>query len=308
MNKIAFISHPDCSKHDMESDHPESPLRINSIVNHIIEADLAPFLHYMHAPLAELEQIELAHTEEHIAFIFDNTPKTGFFTIDPDTRMGIYTLNAILHASGAVVKATDIVMSGEYRHAYCNVRPPGHHAEKNQPMGFCFFNNIAIGALYALEHYNLSRVAIVDFDVHHGNGTEDIVAHHDNILYCSTFQSPLYPDKAAKSQQGKLVNVPLKAQTGSTEFRQAIRDDWLPELEAFQPELIFISAGFDAHRDEFIAGLNLVEDDFEWVTKKLCQLADKTAQGRIVSALEGGYELSALGRSAVAHIKALMLY
>ncbi len=308
MNRIAFISHPDCLKHDMESDHPESPLRINSIVSHIIKADLAPFLHLINAPLAELEQIALAHDADYIASIFDNAPKTRFYDIDPDTRMGIHTLSAILRASGAVVKATDIVMSGEYRHAYCNVRPPGHHAEKNQAMGFCFFNNIAIGALYALEHYGLSRVAIVDFDVHHGNGTEDIVAHHDNILYCSTFQSPLYPNKAGKSQQGKLVNSPLEAQAGSTEFRKAIRDDWLPELEAFQPELIFISAGFDAHCDEFIAGLNLVESDFKWVTKKLCQLADKTAQGRIVSALEGGYELSALGRSAAAHIKALMVY
>ncbi|RTZ63343.1 MAG: histone deacetylase family protein, partial [Aquificaceae bacterium] len=211
-----------------------------------------------------------------------------------------------LRAAGAAVKATDIVISAEYRHAFCNVRPPGHHAEHCQGMGFCFFNNIAIAACYALQHHGLERVAIVDFDVHHGNGTEDIVADKPNILYCSTFQSPLYPNKSRKSQKGQLVNVALEPESGSKAFRDAVVEQWLPELEAFKPELIFISAGFDAHRDEFIAGLNLVEDDFAWVTEALCKLADKYAQGRIVSVLEGGYELSALGRSAVAHIKVLM--
>lgn len=308
MNKIAFISHPDCLKHDMQQDHPESPLRINSIVNHIIEADLAPFLHSMNAPLIARELLELAHSEAHINFIFDNAPANDFYHIDPDTCMGVASLNAILRSAGAVIKATDTVMSGDYSHAYCNVRPPGHHAEHNKAMGFCFFNNIAISALYALERYDLARVAIVDFDVHHGNGTEDIVANNPNILYCSTFQSPLYPNKAGKYQQGKLVNSPLEFNAGSKEFRKIIRDQWLPELEAFQPELIFISAGFDAHQDEFIAGLNLLESDFYWVTQHLCKLADKYAQGRIVSALEGGYELPALGRSAAAHIKALMKF
>ncbi len=306
MNKIAFISHPDCLKHDMEQDHPESPLRLNSIVNHIIKADLASFIHYMEAPLVELEQLELAHDTDYITSIFDNAPEDGFYEIDADTRMGKHTLSAALHAAGAVIKATDIVMSGQYQHAYCNIRPPGHHAEHDQSMGFCFFNNIAIAALYALEHYPLERVAIVDFDVHHGNGTEDIVRDNPNILYCSTFQSPFYPYKAGKSQQGKLLNSPLKVGAGSTEFRHIIWEQWLPELKAFKPELIFISAGFDAHQDEFIAGLNLVESDFAWVTQELCKLADKYSQGRIISALEGGYELSALGRSAVAHIKALM--
>ena len=220
--------------------------------------------------------------------------------------MGKYTLSAALHAAGAVIKATDIVMSGSKRHVFCNIRPPGHHAEHDQGMGFCFFNNIAIGALYALQQDKLSRVAIVDFDVHHGNGSEDIVGHNPQILYCSIFQHPLYPENAGESRKGEIVNVPLKAGAKSTDFRKAITKYWLPELDDFAPEIIFISAGFDAHLEDDMANLELVESDYAWVTSELCKLADKHAQGRIVSALEGGYVMTALGRSAAAHIRALM--
>jgi len=303
---VAIISHPDCLKHEMNEGHPECPSRLQAIDDHLIASGLADFLEYIEAPLAKRSHLELAHDKAYIDSIFTHAPSEGFYQVDPDTWMGKYTLDAALRAAGAVIKATDIVMSGAKRHVFCNIRPPGHHAEHDRGMGFCFFNNIAIGALYAIQHYGLSRVAIVDFDVHHGNGSEDIVGENPQILYCSIYQHPLYPERAGESRTGQVVNVPLKAGTKSIAFRKAITEYWLPELDDFSPELIFISAGFDAHIEDDMAGLELVESDYDWVTTELCKLADTGAEGLIVSALEGGYVMSALGRSAAAHIKALM--
>jgi acetoin utilization deacetylase AcuC-like enzyme len=226
--------------------------------------------------------------------------------MDPDTWMNPYTLEAALRSAGAGIFATDLVISGEMKRAFCNVRPPGHHAEKNTAMGFCFFNNIAVAALHAIEHHKLERVAIVDFDVHHGNGTEDILSHNPHTLFCSTYQHPFYPGYAGKSMEKLMVNVPLPAGTGSPEFRFAVQDKWLKAIKDFEPELIFVSAGFDAHRDDDMGGFNLSDDDYIWVTRKLCAVADEYCQGRMVSMLEGGYNLDILGRCATAHVRVMM--
>lgn len=304
---VAIISHPDCLKHEMHEGHPECPSRLRTIDDHLITSGIGDFLQYVEAPLAERQHIELAHDSAYINSLFKHAPKDdSLYHVDPDTWMGKYTLDAALRAAGSVIKGTDMVMAQEKKHVFCNIRPPGHHAEHDQGMGFCFFNNIAIGALYAIAHHGLSRVAIVDFDVHHGNGSEDIVGDNPAVMYCSTYQHPLYPENAGESRQGMVVNAPLNPGAGSAEFRKAITDYWMPELEAFAPEMIFISAGFDAHIEDDMASLQLVESDYTWVTNELCKVADKYSEGRIVSALEGGYVMSALGRSAVAHVKALM--
>lgn len=306
MSKVTIITHPDCLKHVMYEGHSECPEHLKSIDDHLISSGLSDSLNYIKAPLVKREHIELAHNNDYIDAIFENAPKEGFFQIDPDTTMGKYTLNAILRAVGSVVEGVDKVMSDNKTPVFCNIRPPGHHAEYEVGMGFCFFNSIAIGALYAIKQYGLSRVAIVDFDVHHGNGTEDIVGDNPQVLYCSTYQDPLYPGGTGESREGLVVNVPLDPGANSQAFRQGVKEYLLPALDQFSPEIIFISAGFDAHKEDHLASLELVECDYSWITHELCQLADKHANGRIVSVLEGGYALSALGRSAVAHIKALM--
>lgn len=225
--------------------------------------------------------------------------------IDPDTAMNPYTLEAARRAAGALVQATDKVMNGEVDNAFCNIRPPGHHAESDRSMGFCLFSNVAIAALYAIEHYQLERVAIVDFDVHHGNGTEQILQGNEKILFCSTFQHPYYPGGYLPSAAGHRVNVPLAAGSGGQAFRQAVVDHWLPALRAFRPQILFISAGFDAHREDGLAGLLLEDEDYTWVTQVLCEIAAAFCDGRIVSTLEGGYALAALGRSAAEHVRVL---
>jgi acetoin utilization deacetylase AcuC-like enzyme len=225
--------------------------------------------------------------------------------LDPDTSMNPYSYPAALRAAGAAVLGVDLAMSGEVANAFCNIRPPGHHAERGRAMGFCIFNNVAVAAAHALAHHGLSRVAIADFDVHHGNGTEHIFCDDPRVMLCSTFQHPFYPYVGADSGNEHIVNVPLPAGTGGAEFREAVARHWLPALEAFRPELLLISAGFDAHRDDDMAMMRLVDADYAWVTGELMQVAARHAQGRIVSMLEGGYELNALGRSAAAHIKAL---
>jgi acetoin utilization deacetylase AcuC-like enzyme len=220
--------------------------------------------------------------------------------------MNAYTLEAALRSAGAGILATDLVMSGDAKRAFCNVRPPGHHAEKDTAMGFCFFNNIAVAAMHAIEHHGLERVAIVDFDVHHGNGTEDILAENENVLFCSTYQHPFYPGYAGKSVEKQVVNVPLPEGTSGPEFRFAVQKHWLPALSEFKPQLILISAGFDAHKDDEMGGFTLVDDDYVWVSKKICAIADEFAEGRIVSMLEGGYNLQALARCATAHVRVMM--
>jgi acetoin utilization deacetylase AcuC-like enzyme len=302
----AFITHPACLEHVMSPDHPESPARLHAIEDRLRAAGIMDYLHAYEAPRATREQLARAHTQRHIDSIFHAAPSDGIVRIDPDTALNPHTLEAALRAAGAAVLATDLVINGKERNAFCSVRPPGHHAERDRAMGFCFFNNVAVGIMHALEAHNLNRVALVDFDVHHGNGSEDILADDPRVLMCSTFQYPLYPFKARPSVPGRLINVALPAGTDGSAFREAVREEWLPQLEAFKPQMIFVSAGFDAHREDPLASLNLVEADYGWVTKQIMHIANEYAGNRIVSTLEGGYALSALGRSATVHIRTLL--
>lgn len=303
---ISIISHPDCALHEMGSHHPESPARLSAIQDRLIASGLDLVLQHHNAPLATREQLCRVHDADYVEQIFRLSPQQGHVEIDPDTSMNSHTLTAALRAAGAMVLGVDLVMSGKTSAAFCNVRPPGHHAEHNKAMGFCLFNNIAVGAAHALHDYNLERVAIIDFDVHHGNGTEDIFKDEPKVLLCSIFQHPFYPYTGSNTRSEHIINVPLPAGTDSKKFREVVTSHWLPKLEAFQPELILISAGFDAHIEDEMSGLHLVEEDYGWVTTQIKTIADKYAQGRVVSILEGGYALSALGRSAAAHINALL--
>jgi acetoin utilization deacetylase AcuC-like enzyme len=264
-----------------------------------------PWLRHVEAPLAAREQLERVHPPAYISALEAAAPSRGLAHLDADTAMNPHTLTAALRAAGAAVAATDLVMRGEAGAAFCSVRPPGHHAECAHAMGFCLFNNVAVAAAHALDAHGLERVAVVDFDVHHGNGTEDIFRDDPRVMMASTFQHPFYPYSGTEGRSSRMVNIPLAAYSGGGEFRAAVERDWLPALETFKPEMLFISAGFDAHRDDDMAMLNLVEADYAWVTGKIRAVADRHAGGRIVSVLEGGYELHALGRSVVAHLKAL---
>jgi acetoin utilization deacetylase AcuC-like enzyme len=301
----AFITHADCVKHDMGSHHPESPARVKSVDEYVKAAGLLGKLDLYDAPLATDEQLARAHPESYIEMIRESAPATGLVQLDPDTAMNPYSLNAALRAAGSGVLGIDLVMDGRAQNVFCNVRPCGHHATHNRSMGFCIFNNIAVAAFYATEVHKLDRVAIVDFDVHHGNGTEDIVSDEDRILMCGTFQHPFYPYSGTEDVARNMCNVPLPAGTGSEGFRKASEQIWLPALEKFEPELILVSAGFDAHEDDPLAQLRLKDDDYAWVTHRLIDVAARHSQGRIVSVLEGGYSLQALGRSVVRHVSVL---
>jgi len=301
----AYISHSDCLKHDMGSQHPECPARLMAIEDQLIASGLMNFLQAYEAPLATFEQLARVHQPQYIEAIHAASPEEGIIYLDPDTAMNPFTLRAALRAAGAAVLATDLVLEQKVANAFCAVRPPGHHAESARPMGFCIFNNVAVGVAHALEHHGLSRVAIADFDVHHGNGTEEIFRDNPNVMLCSTFQHPFYPHRGADSGNDHIINVPLAAGTDGEAFRDAVTQFWLPALERFQPEMLFISAGFDAHWEDDMAQLKLNESDYAWVTQLIKEVADKHAQSRIVSTLEGGYELHALGRSVAAHIKVL---
>ena len=273
---ISIISHPDCALHEMGAHHPECPARL------------------------------IAIQDQFLASVFSKSPEQGQAWLDQDTSMNPYTLSAALRAAGAATLAVDLVMSGKSNSVFCNVRPPGHHAERDKAMGFCIFNNIAVAAAHALQTHQLTRIAIVDFDVHHGNGTEDIFKDVTQVLFCSSFQHPFYPHTGSEKSSEHIINVPLPAGTDSQTFRDAITKHWLPALEQFKPELVLISAGFDAHIEDDMANMNLNEQDYAWVTREIKTIADKYAKGRIVSTLEGGYALSALGRSVAAHIDALL--
>jgi len=267
---------------------------------------LMPLLIQQAAPLATREQLLRVHTAAHIEMIEATQPTEGIMNLDLDTAMCPDSLNAALRAAGAMVLAVDSVMLQKNHNAFCSVRPPGHHATRNRAMGFCLFNNIAVGIAHALESYKLARVAVVDFDVHHGNGTEDIFRDDPRVLMVSTFQHPLYPYGGIEGRSERMVNIPLAEGSGGNAFRAAVEGYWLPALHAFKPQMIFISAGFDAHRDDELAGMNLLEDDYAWVTEKIKNVAEQYAEGRIISALEGGYDLGALGRSVAAHVAVLM--
>lgn len=301
----AYITHADCLKHEMGSYHPESPLRLRAIEDQLIADDLLHYLQRHDAPLASHEQLARVHTLQYLEAIRTLSPQRGLAYLDPDTAMNPFSYSAALRAAGAAVLATDLLIAGKATNAFCAVRPPGHHAEPNRAMGFCLFNNVAVGAAHALTEYGLRRIAIVDFDVHHGNGTEAMFRDDARVLFCSTFQHPFYPYSGAGSGNEHIINTPLPAGTDGTAFRQAITTDWLPALDDHQPEMVFVSAGFDGHRDEELAAFRLVEADYTWVTEQIKAVAERHAQGRIVSLLEGGYDLHALGRSVAAHIKVL---
>jgi len=304
--RTAYITHPSCHKHDMGAGHPECPERLHAINDQLIASGLLDHLIHYTADQASKEQLTRVHSAEYVEWIFKQPPDSGLIQLDGgDTAMNKFSLDAALNAAGAVVKAVDLVMSNQVQNAFCSVRPPGHHAGRANASGFCIFNNVAVGAAHALKHYNLQRVAIVDFDVHHGDGTEDIFHDNPNVMLCSTFRHPFYPYKGTDSGNDHMINVPLAAGSSSVEFRAAVTDYWLPALEAFQPQFLFISAGFDAHYEDDMGGLALKEADYFWVTEVVKDIAQRYANGRIVSTLEGGYALHALGRCVMTHIKSL---
>lgn len=314
MNKTGYFTHADCWKHEMGAGHPECPERLDAIENRLLVSGVGDALHRREAPEAPIADIELAHGRMYVASLRGLTDGLreeidaggpSHAQIDPDTSLNVHTWDAALRAAGAAIAATDAVMAGEMDNAFCSVRPPGHHACKDTAMGFCFFNNVAIAARYALERHGLKRVAIVDFDVHHGNGTEDIVAGDQRILMVSFFQHPFYPQGGARSNASNLVNVPVPAYTKGEQVRDLIEAHWLPRLDVYKPEMIFISAGFDAHRADDMGQMGLVEADYAWITQRIMEVAQRHAKGRVVSCLEGGYNLDALAFSVESHIRVL---
>jgi acetoin utilization deacetylase AcuC-like enzyme len=294
--------------------HPECPERLDAIEDRLLITGVGDVLDRREAPLAPLGDLELAHDRMLVAALHGlssqladdiNAGGPSYAQLDPDTAMNVHTWNAVLRAAGATLAATDAVMAGEIENAFCAVRPPGHHACHGKSMGFCFINSVAVAAKYALARHGLERVAIVDFDVHHGNGTEDIITGDDRILMVSFFQHPLYPGSGADSDEPNMVNLPIPPYSKGPHIRELIEKSWLPRLEEFKPQMIFISAGFDAHREDDLGQLGLVEQDYAWITQRIKEVAKRHAKGRIVSSLEGGYNLSALARSVEAHVRVL---
>ena len=314
MGATGYFTHSDCRLHEMGEGHPECPQRLDAIEDRLLITGLDQALDRREPGPASLTDIELAHGRMYVASLrglsealIEDMQAGGpaHTALDPDTAMNAHTWNAALRSAGAALDATDAVIAGELENAFCAIRPPGHHACHDKAMGFCFFNNVAIAAKYALERHGLERVAIVDFDVHHGNGTEDIVAGDERILMVSFYQHPFYPEGGALKHDSKLVNLPVPAYTKGMDIREMIEMMWIPRLEAHRPELIFISAGFDAHREDDMGQLGLVEQDYVWMTQRIKDVAQKYAKGRIVSCLEGGYNLNALSRSVEAHLRVL---
>jgi acetoin utilization deacetylase AcuC-like enzyme len=306
----AIYTHPDCKRHEMGSWHPECPERLQAIEDQLIASRIDSLLEHREAPEADLAEIARVHTPDAISRVRENAPPltqghSGYYPLDPDTMLNAYSWKAALRAAGAAVAATDAVIAGELENAFCAIRPPGHHARPSEAMGFCLFGNVAIAAKHALEVHGLRRVAIVDFDVHHGNGTEEAFREDARVLMVSFFQHPFYPYSGVGHPSGNMVNVPVPAYTKGDEVRDIVVQKWLPALHAQRPEMIFISAGFDAHRDDDLGQMGLVEADYAWITQQVMTVAAEHAKGRIVSCLEGGYNLSALGRSVVAHMKVL---
>lgn len=290
----------------MGSQHPECPERLSAIHDHLLIKGLLDCMVTHEAPLATEDQLTRAHSALHVREILAASPQSGYTQIDPDTSMNPFSAQAALRAAGAAVLATDLVATGQASAAFCSVRPPGHHAERTAAMGFCFFNNVAIGIRHALEAHGVQRVALIDFDVHHGNGSEDILHDDDRVLMCSIFEQGLYPFSGEVPRGPNMVNVGLPPRSGGEAFRAAVTDKWLPALQQFQPQLVYVSAGFDAHRDDDMGNLGLVESDYEWVTQQIMSVARQHCQGKVISCLEGGYELSALARSVAAHVKVLI--
>lgn len=302
----AYITHSDCLKHEMGIDHPECPERLGAINDQLLITGLLNYMHTYDAPLATAEQLQQAHSALYVRDVAAHRPESGYVQVDPDTRMNSYTNQAATRAAGAAVLAADLVIKGDAAVAFCNIRPPGHHAEWGAAGGFCFFNNVAVGIRHALNVHGLERIALIDFDVHHGNGSENIFCEDARVLMCSTFEEGVYPFLGSVPLGPNMVNVGLPSRSGSAAFRASVTDVWIPALERFKPQMIFISAGFDGHREDDMGNLGLVEDDYAWVTKQIVKVAQTHAQGRIVSCLEGGYVLSPLARSVAAHVKVLI--
>ncbi len=302
----AFFSHPDCERHEMGDGHPESPERLVAIREMLERTGLGQELQHNTPEEAAHDQLRLAHPEGYIQQLIQMAPQKGRIMADPDTMMMPHTLRAARLAAGAGVQAVDQVVTGQARNAFCAVRPPGHHAERNTTMGFCFFNNIAVAALHALNFHNLERVAIIDFDVHQGNGTVDIFRGDPRVLFCSSFQHPFFPNRGCYNEPENIVNVPLPAGTDSRDYREAVEARWSQALREFQPQLILVSAGFDAHEQDPLAEFELTTEDFTWVTNLITSLAKELCRGRVVSMLEGGYNLPALAAGVEAHLRGLV--
>jgi len=306
----AFYTHPDCRGHDMGAGHPECAARLDAIDDHLIATGLGAALEHREAPVVAMADLAHAHSSGFVAELRDVLERVAGngerCAIDPDTVAAPGTWAAAVRAAGAAVAATDAVIDGDIANAFCSVRPPGHHATRDKAMGFCFFNNVAVAARHALDVRGLERVAIVDFDVHHGNGTEDIIAGDERVLMVSIFQHPLYPYSGAVPMGTNMINVPVPPYSRGPAVRALIEENWMARLDAFRPQMIFVSAGFDAHREDELGQLGLVEADYAWMTEKILEVADKHAGGRIVSCLEGGYNLGALARSVAAHLRVLV--
>jgi acetoin utilization deacetylase AcuC-like enzyme len=314
VSKTGYYTHRDCRLHEMGPGHPECPARLDAIEDRLLVSGVSAALDHREAPLASLADIELAHDRMHVAALRglslrlveeEEAGGSPYFQLDTDTAMNRHTWTAALRAAGAAVDAVDAIMAGELENAFCSVRPPGHHAEHKKAMGFCFFNNVAVAAKYALQRHNLKRVAVIDFDVHHGNGTEDILAGDERALMVSIFQHPFYPYSGDQDPAPNMLNVPVPAYTKGMDVREIVEMVWMPRLEAFKPEMIFVSAGFDAHRDDDMGQLGLTEQDYTWITMRIKDVARRFANKRIVSCLEGGYVMGPLARSVEAHVRVL---
>ncbi|WP_284411983.1 histone deacetylase family protein [Acidovorax sp. SUPP3334] len=314
VGRTGYFTHRECWKHEMGPGHPECPARLDAIEDRLLVTGVADALERIQAPEASLADIELAHDRRHVDALRGMSERLAeellaggpaHAQVDPDTSINTHTWGAALRAAGAALAATDAVMAGDLENAFCCVRPPGHHATRDKAMGFCFFNNVAIAARYALKRHGLRRVAVVDFDVHHGNGTEDILSGDDRVLMVGIFQHPFYPYSGDRDPAPNMLNVPVAAYTRGMDIRELIEMLWIPRLEAFKPEMIFVSAGFDGHRDDDMGQLGLTEQDYTWITQRVKDVARRHAKGRIVSCLEGGYMMDALARSVEAHVRVL---
>lgn len=304
---VAFITHPDCIQHGTGITHPENGARLSAIQDGLIENQLDPLLQYHEAPLVDRQYLYAVHSTDYIDSVFNAVPDKGAIWLDPDTFMTPGSLNAARRAAGANTLAIDLLMTQQANQAFCSVRPPGHHAEYHRAMGFCLFNNIAVGAKHAQQKYGIKRIAIIDFDVHHGNGTEDIFRDDSGVLFCSLFQHPYYPYKGADTKSDHIINIPVEAGTNGPKYREKFTTGCLPAIEAFKPQLILVSAGFDAHLEDNLASLCLTDSDYAWLASEIKNMAYRLCEGKIAFTLEGGYALSALARSVAAMIKELVL-
>lgn len=302
---MRIYTHPEYLNHQVMDGHPERPERLSHLMKHLSQIGLTQDFEVVQPQPVPTSRILAAHSQSHVDFLRGTSPEEGIVPLDPDTWMSPASFSAAELAAGAVFSGMNTVLNGTQRRVFCAVRPPGHHAERDSAMGFCLLNSVAIAAIAALDHAEVERVAILDFDVHHGNGTVDVCRDHPQILVCSSFQSPYYPNRLDDLVQPNIVNTPLVAGSDGRVFRAALERDWLPALEAHQPDIVFVSAGFDAHVNDPLADLRLVEDDYRWVTQFIVSMAIQYAQGRVVSTLEGGYDLDALARSVTAHLGAL---